>query len=244
MLPWAFGIYEFQLPHMDRGLAEMCEEFGEVYGKQFFSKKPQLMQVIPVEKEIPNKQQALAYEQVSTIIENSPSFAVFDCVCKKEKHLLGEPCDKPLEICTAYAPIPGIFDGYEHYRVMTKEEAYALFDKAEEAGLVHLTWNVQGGHFFICICCGCCCGVFLIVVACSTTGTSPRMSVEEARDVVLSMQNVLLEPPPRKMDDILALLDSSRYAGQDHMAELLRQADTPAPLNVSRSDVDVDFSSR
>jgi NAD-dependent dihydropyrimidine dehydrogenase PreA subunit len=159
MLPWAFGIYEFQLPHIDRELAEMCEEFGEVYGKQFFSIKPQLMQVIPIEKEIPNKQQALAYEQVSNIIENSQSFAVFDCICKKEKHLLGDGCDKPLEICTAYAPIPGAFDDIKHFRVMTKVEACALLDKAEETGLVHLTWNVQGGHFFICNCCGCCCGV-------------------------------------------------------------------------------------
>ncbi len=46
MVPWAFGIYEFQLLHMDRKLAEMCEEFGKVYGEQFFEKKPQLMQVI------------------------------------------------------------------------------------------------------------------------------------------------------------------------------------------------------
>ncbi len=85
MVPWAFGIYEFQRPHMDRELAEMCEDFGKVYGEQFFKKKPQLMQVIPIEKEIPNKQQALSYEQVSNIIENSQSFAVFDCICKKEK---------------------------------------------------------------------------------------------------------------------------------------------------------------
>jgi NAD-dependent dihydropyrimidine dehydrogenase PreA subunit len=30
---------------------------------------------------------------------------------------------------------------------------------AEEAGLVHMTNNVQSGHFFICNCCGCCCTV-------------------------------------------------------------------------------------
>ena len=159
MVPWAFGIYEFQLPHLDRELAEMCEEFMEVYGKQFFSIKPQLMQVIPIEKEIPNKQQALPYEQVSNIIENSQSFAVFDCICKKEKHLLDDGCDKPLEICTAYAPIPGAFDDRDHFRSLSKTEAYAVLNKAEEAGLVHLTWNVESGHFFICNCCGCCCGV-------------------------------------------------------------------------------------
>ena len=39
MVPWLFGIYEFQLPHMDRELAEMCEEYAKVYRKQFFKKK-------------------------------------------------------------------------------------------------------------------------------------------------------------------------------------------------------------
>ena len=34
-----------------------------------------------------------------------------------------------------------------------------LLDRAEEAGLVHLTSNVQVGQFFICNCCKCCCGV-------------------------------------------------------------------------------------
>jgi ferredoxin len=42
---------------------------------------------------------------------------------------------------------------------MSKDEAYGVLNKAEEAGLVHLTWNVERGHFFICNCCGCCCGV-------------------------------------------------------------------------------------
>ncbi len=159
MVPWAFGIYEFQRPHMDREMAEMCEEYMKVWGDQFFRKKPQLMQVVPIEKEIESKQTALSYEQVSNIIENSQSFAVFDCVCKKEKHLLGDGCDNPLEICTAYAPIPGVFDNSPIHRAISKEEAYAVLNKAEEAGLVHLTWNVESGHYFICNCCGCCCHV-------------------------------------------------------------------------------------
>jgi H+/Na+-translocating ferredoxin:NAD+ oxidoreductase subunit B len=163
MIPWAFGIYEFQVAHMDRELAEMCEAYSQVYGKAFFSRKPQLMQVIPVEKEIPGKQQALAYEQVSTIIESSQAFSVFDCVCKKEKHLLDQGCEKPLEVCMAFAPIPGVFDNIPHHRTLTRDEAYALLDKAEAAGLVHLTWNMESDHFFICNCCGCCCGVLRAV---------------------------------------------------------------------------------
>jgi NAD-dependent dihydropyrimidine dehydrogenase PreA subunit len=159
MVPWAFGIFEFQLPHMDREMAEMCEEYMEVWGDQFFRRKPQLMQVVPIESEIESKQQVLQYEQVSTIIENSQSHAVFDCICKKEKHLLDHGCEKPLEVCTAYAPLPGIFDNVPHFRSISKDEAYAVLSKAEDAGLVHLTWNMESGQYFICNCCGCCCHV-------------------------------------------------------------------------------------
>jgi len=160
MMPWIIGIYEFQLPHMDRELAEMCEEYMDVYGNQFFENKPQIMQVIPIEREIQAKQEALSYEKVSSIIENARSFMVMDCICKKEQGLLDNPCEKPLEVCMAIAPVPGIFDNNKMGgRVISKEEANKVLSMAEDAGLVHLTWNTETGHWFICNCCGCCCGV-------------------------------------------------------------------------------------
>lgn len=159
MIPWAVGIYEFQLNRMDREFAELNEEYAMVFGKQFFKHKPQLMQVIPIEKEIPNKQETLPYEQVSAIIENGESFAVAECICRKEQRLLGKGCDKPLEACMAIAPVPGVFDNYHWGRPISKEDAYEVLRISEEAGLVHQTFNVESGHFFICNCCGCCCGV-------------------------------------------------------------------------------------
>ena len=159
MIPWAFGIYEFQLPHMDRELAEMCEEYSEVYGTQFFEEQPQLMQVIPIEREIPARHESLTYERVSSIIEKGQSFQVSECICKKEKGLLDHRCEKPLEVCLAIAPVPGIFKDTAVGHTISKEEAYEVLRKSEEAALVHLTWNVENGHYFICNCCGCCCGV-------------------------------------------------------------------------------------
>ncbi len=159
MVPWALGIYEFQLSHMNRELAEMCEEYMPVYGRQFFKNKPQLMQVIPVEKEIQAKHEALSYERVSGIIETGKSFQVNECVCKKEQGLLDNPCEKPLDVCLAIAPVEGVFKNSSVGRVINKDEAYDVLRKSEEAGLVHLTWNVESGHFFICNCCGCCCNV-------------------------------------------------------------------------------------
>ena len=110
MIPWVFGIYEFQNERLDKEFVELNEEFGAVYGKQFFSKTPQLMQVLPIEKEIAVHQEALPYERVSTLIEQNQSFWVNDCICKKEQGLLGHPCDRPMQVCLAIAPVPGVFD--------------------------------------------------------------------------------------------------------------------------------------
>ncbi len=160
MIPWVFGIYEFQLKHLTRELAEMVEEFMPHFGMQFFAGKPQSMLIVPVEKELENLQEAMPYESVSAIIEKGQSFAVNDCICKKEKELLGEPCDKPMEVCLAIAPVPGVFENHPlGARPITKEEAYAILRTSEEAGLVHMTSNIQNGHIFICNCCSCCCGV-------------------------------------------------------------------------------------
>jgi NAD-dependent dihydropyrimidine dehydrogenase PreA subunit len=42
---------------------------------------------------------------------------------------------------------------------ISKEEAIAFLDKAEEMGLVHTVSNVMKGIGYVCNCCGCCCGI-------------------------------------------------------------------------------------
>lgn len=160
MVPWIVGIYEFQLKRMDREFAAMCEEYSRYWGRQFVRHGPEVMQVVPIEREIPVKQEALTYQQVSGLIENARSFMVNECICKKKQGLLDKPCSKPVEVCLAMAPVPGVFEKNSWGgRVITKEEAYDVMKKAEEAGLVHLTSNIESGHWYICNCCGCCCDV-------------------------------------------------------------------------------------
>jgi ferredoxin len=160
MAPWVFGIFEFQLKHLTKELAELCKEYEKTYGPQFFDSKVPLMNVVPVEKEISSNETPLPFEQVSAIIERGKSFAVNDCICKKEHALLGEPCDRPMEVCLAIAPIPDFFNDHPlKARPITKEKAYEILKMSEEAGLVHLTSNIEKGHYYICNCCSCCCGV-------------------------------------------------------------------------------------
>ena len=160
-MPWIIGIYEFQLKRMDREFAMMCEEYSRYWGKQFMRHGPQLLQVVPVEREIPVRQEALTYQQVSGLIERAESFMVNECICKKRKGLVGAPCSKPVEVCLGMEPRAGTFEKNKSWggKVITREEAYEVLRKAEEAGLVHMTNNVESGHWYICNCCGCCCGI-------------------------------------------------------------------------------------
>jgi len=159
MLPWVFGIFEFQLPRLDREFCELNEEYFNVFGKQFFSNKPQMMQIIPVEKDISARHQAMPYEFVSTILENGQDFSVSECVCKKERRIMDRGCERPLESCLAIAPVPGVFEKMGWGRPISREEAYSLLARSEEQALVHMTYNTQSGQLFICNCCKCCCGV-------------------------------------------------------------------------------------
>jgi electron transport complex protein RnfB len=159
MVPWVVGIYEFQIDRMDRELCEMFEEYLEVFGPPLTGVQPQIMQSIPIEKEIPSQQEAMPYEQVSHIIEQGKSFRVGECICKKEQGILGHPCEKSIEVCLSVMPVEGVEPIREWGRPISKEEAYAILKKPEEEGLVHLSGNVENGQSFFCNCCGCCCGV-------------------------------------------------------------------------------------
>lgn len=159
MLPWIFGIYEFQNHRMDRHFVELAERYQPYFAQPFFSTHPQLMQVLPIEAAVAVDQLALPYERVSALIEKSQSFRVGECVCKKEMGILGKDCDRPVEVCLALAPIPGVFEDSPTGRVLSREQAYELLRETEAAGLVHMTSNVQNGQIYICNCCKCCCGV-------------------------------------------------------------------------------------
>ena len=158
MLPYVFGIFEFQLSRLDREFSELNEEYVEsAFGKEFFGRAPALMKVIPVGAELAVGSVIEPYESVEKLIEGAKSWGVQDCVCKKTRALTGHRCDRPMEVCMALAPVENAFRDWKSIRVLTREEAYGVLKLSEEAGLVHMTSNMKSGHFYICNCCKCCC---------------------------------------------------------------------------------------
>ena len=159
LMPFAVGIYEEQLPRLDKEMAELFEQyFQEARG--FLAKySPPIHRVVPVEEAIPANIEIYPYERATELLEGAKSWGVRDCICRVQQKLVGKGCDRPVENCLVFAPVEGIFAGSETTRAITKEDALRILGEADDAGLVHSPGNYQDGNHYICNCCTCCCGV-------------------------------------------------------------------------------------
>jgi hypothetical protein len=163
LMPFAVGIYEEQLPRIDKELASLVEEYYLESKGSFARYGPPINRVIPVEESIPADVEVYPYEQATALLESAKAWGVRDCICRVQQKLVGKGCDRPVENCLVFAPLPGVFDHSETTRAVTKEEAMQILRQAEDAGLVHSPGNFRDGHHYICNCCTCCCGVLRTV---------------------------------------------------------------------------------
>ncbi|MBI4962438.1 MAG: 4Fe-4S binding protein [Desulfomonile tiedjei] len=158
--PFVVGIFEFQLDRLDKELADLMEEYASSLMPILGQVAPSLMRVVvPVNVQIDGQHQVHVYEDVRQILDKAKSFQVTECICRKEHAIQGQTCSYPSEVCLAFANSEGAFDNSPRGRVISKQEALDVVAKAEEAGLVHATYNVQSGQMFMCNCCPCCCGI-------------------------------------------------------------------------------------
>jgi CHAT domain-containing protein len=84
--------------------------------------------------------------------------------------------------------------------------------------------------------------IFLMAIAMLTTEAcqsvdEPRMNIEEAREIVLSMQQIPMDPPSRRMDDILSLLEERDDPDPAYVLALKRQADMSDPVGQHSQDL-------
>jgi ferredoxin len=163
LMPFAVGIYEEQLPRIDKELASLVEEYYLESKGSFARYGPPINRVIPVEESIPADVEVYPYEQATALLGSAKAWGVRDCICRVQQKLVGKGCDRPVENCLVFAPLPGVFDHSETTRAVTKEEAMQILRQAEDAGLVHSPGNFRDGHHYICNCCTCCCGVLRTV---------------------------------------------------------------------------------
>jgi len=157
LFPFIVGIWEFQMNRLDKELAELFHEYYPHLGQILGKFTPSVTRVVPIQAQIKAEQTVLPYEDLRQMFGQAKSFQLMNCICRQEQALLGNPCKCPIDVCMGFSRHEHAFDKYPLGKIITKEEAFAVLDKAEEEGLVHTTYNLKSDSFFLCNCCSCCC---------------------------------------------------------------------------------------
>ena len=118
------------------------------------------MRVMPVMSAIENDSHAASYDEVRTLIENATAISVGPCSCRRARRLMGEGCGHLEEDMCMYLNDNALcFSEQGYHRLVSKEEAYEILQRAEDNGLVHEINQTPGFEDTnaICNCCGCSC---------------------------------------------------------------------------------------
>ncbi len=159
LLPWVVGIYENQIASMDAEMAALFESYYKQAFGEMLRVSPQFHRVVPVRESIRMDMEVRPHESAAGLVERAQAWGVLDCICRKQKALIGEGCEHPLDVCMTLSDQPNAFDGNPVIRALTLDEALSTLRRAADAGLVHSVSNNRKGVHYICNCCTCSCGI-------------------------------------------------------------------------------------
>ena len=172
------GVRVFRLPLFIPGLFELTyvnpnpsvdmEKLSSLFEKYFHEGWGQEMHGhgIPFARVLPPvgppREKVLPHEDAVQMVERASGAILVDCSCRQASR----NCDCPLDICMAVGdgmlggPAEGVpvmepkhAVGFPKMRPMSIDEAVHTLERAEEAGLCHITMNFREDSWLICNCC-------------------------------------------------------------------------------------------
>ena len=156
----AIGMFEFQVDDLTPELMEMLHAyFDEAFMDEFFRASIPQLRTSPHMNAIVPEHRIDTYDNMREFIRKTKQIIhVANCVCKQGEEILGNPCKvtDDIEVCIQFGE--GGYLDRGRSRLISKDEALAILDKAEDRGLVIQPANSLQ-PLCICLCCGCCCGV-------------------------------------------------------------------------------------
>jgi len=154
------GIFEFQFmggraTEREKKIARLIQAYKTAYnavkGEQRTSFP--LTRVISVDRKINVRNAVHTYDQVATYIDKYDPICVGTCYCRHAAKLRGEDVHgMPMEVCMWFGKRGEYAAERLGGRKVSKEEAMKILDKAEEAGLVHMSRNTTEEIDFLCNC--------------------------------------------------------------------------------------------
>jgi len=157
LAPFVVGSYEAHMfATRDPEYAALVEEYLSSGGAAaMMAPQPAINRTVPARAAV-KEEWVLPYDDVRQLLLEADSFRLGDCVCRIQQEQIDQRhCDFPIATCLWFSSgEPSTAQG-----TVSREEALAFLDHAEQIGLVHTVSNVTKGGGYVCNCCGCCCGL-------------------------------------------------------------------------------------
>jgi len=154
------GILEFQFmsgttTDRDKKMARLIHAYETAYDAHVPAKDDAfpMVRVITVDKTVETGNKIHTYDQVQTYIDANDIIAVSACYCRHAAQLRGEESHgMPNDVCMQLGAGAQFAIERLGARQLTKEEAREVIDRAEEAGLIHMSQNTAEDVGFLCNC--------------------------------------------------------------------------------------------
>ncbi|MFO7962766.1 MAG: 4Fe-4S binding protein [Desulfobacterales bacterium] len=153
---FVIGIYEYQAKNKDAAFYRLFERYIPYLGMNLANVTTKQMRYIPMESAITSETRIAPYDRVRELMTKEDCIAVQQCICKQTQAFLGNPCQKPQEVCFAFGDFARFILDNSMGRQVSHKEAEDILRSAEKEGLVLGVPNAQQLSF-LCCCCNCCC---------------------------------------------------------------------------------------
>jgi electron transport complex protein RnfB len=158
-IPFMHGLLEFQIRRLDKDMVELFERYYEEgFNRAIIDSADGFLRTIPVNQSIDVSQQIAPFDDACEILRNVKTIVVADCICRKERGLMGKACEKPVEVCFMFGSMAQYYLDNNMGRQVDADEAIRIVKEAQKAGLVTQPATSQNPSG-MCNCCGDCCGI-------------------------------------------------------------------------------------
>ena len=132
-----------------------------------FKNAPAIDRVIPIGEKLEiSEDRVIPNGEIEKVLDKFEVFSVSHCYCRHRKNLLEDPCkvNAPIENCLSFGRTARFAIDHGFAKEITRNESLKILKEAEDLGLVHKAFHVNGDpnleELAICNCCQCCCGSF------------------------------------------------------------------------------------
>jgi Pyruvate/2-oxoacid:ferredoxin oxidoreductase delta subunit len=168
LAPTVIGFFEFTFMRLhkdlpNKKLADLLSAYmfdNKTFVQNAFGVGTQVGRALVHEKTLSEdvRAEVLPYEQTSEILKKADLRAVGLCYCRHKAMHHGDPCKKPMEVCTSLNDSAEWVIRRGYGREISAEEALEIAAMTRDNCMVHIGDNVQNRVSYICHCCGCHCG--------------------------------------------------------------------------------------